>query len=104
MSRMKQAVDDYVARGRVKMEAALSAQPYRAVPNFVDLMAIGEAMLRHLVEEQFYPPPEAMKPGPQPTAVQHDDDHHAHSEAAAESLVGEKLGKPKRIAKSKKAE
>lgn len=105
MERMKEAIDAYVTRGRVKMAEALADGRHRVVPRFEDLLTVGEAMLRHLVEEQFYQPPEAMKPGPEASARPDDTETALSNQHLQQSdLVGEKFGKPKRIAKRKKAE
>lgn len=46
------AFDAFIARGKAFLAGHLAAQPFRANPAFEDLHALGEGILRFLVNEQ----------------------------------------------------
>lgn len=44
--------DGFVQRGMARIEADLAKLPFRATPSWDDLKAMGESILRHMVEDR----------------------------------------------------
>lgn len=66
---MREFRDDFKAKGKAAVHAALAKQPFRATPSFADLEAVVDALLEFFVDYEPPAPVAAPAPLPEPEPV-----------------------------------